>query len=208
VLIPEKLKKTIDDCLPGMHGWCSLEKAYAMAGIVLEAKPQVSVEIGVWGGKSFLAMALAHVELAHGHAYGIDPWAKDAALDGVQEKENLDWWAAQDYDGIYEGCMRAMFDHAPVDRWTIYRATSQRASGLFDAIDFLHVDGNHSEKASTGDIMAYLPKLVSGGYLLFDDVDWFSTKRAVSLVEERCETIRAAPSVPRVSAAWTLYRKR
>lgn len=208
MLISERLKKTLDEHLSTMHGWCSREKAYAMAEIVLESKPEVSVEIGVWGGKSFLAMALAHVQLAKGHAYGIDPWSKDAALDGVQEKENLDWWAAQNYDAIYEGCLRSMLDSAPVNRWTIYRATSQKAVGLFDAIDFLHIDGNHSEKASTGDIMAYLPKLVSGGHLLFDDVDWFSTKRAVSLVEERCDVVRAVPSVPKVSAAWTLYRKR
>jgi methyltransferase family protein len=202
------LKKTLDELLPGMHGWCSLEKAYAMVEVVLEAKPEVSVEIGVWGGKSFLAIVLAHVQLAHGHVYGIDPWARDAALDGVEEKANLDWWAAQNYDAIYQGCLRFMLDHAAVDRWTIYRATSQRAAGLFDAIDFLHIDGNHSEKASTGDIMAYLPKLVPGGYLLFDDVDWFSTKKAVNLVEERCEKIKAVPSVPKVSAAWNLYRKR
>jgi hypothetical protein len=30
----------------------------------------------------------------------------------------------------------------------------------------------------------------------------------VNLVEERCEKIKAVPSVPKVSAAWNLYRKR
>lgn len=202
------LKKFLDEYLPTMQGWCSREKAHAMADLVLQIKPEVSVEIGVWGGRSLLALAIAHTQLARGHAYGVDPWSKDAALEDVQEKANLDWWAAQDYDAIYEGCLQSMLNHAPVDRWTIYRATSQRAAGLFDAIDFLHVDGNHSEKSSTGDIMAYLPKLVPGGYLLFDDVDWHSTKKAVSLVEERCEKIRDVPSVPRMSAAWTLYRKK
>lgn len=191
-----------------MQGWCSREKAQAMAELVLQIKPEVSVEIGVWGGRSLLALAIAHTQLEHGHVYGIDPWTKDAALEDVQEKENLDWWAAQNYDAIYEGCLRSMLNHAPVGRWTIYRATSQKAAGIFDAIDFLHIDGNHSEKSSTGDVMAYLPKLVPGGYLLFDDVDWFTTKKAVSLVEERCEKVRAVPSVPRASAAWTLYRKK
>lgn len=181
--------KKIQELVGTLPGWCSPEKARAMAELVIEQKPAVSVEIGVFGGRSLIALALAHEHIKHGHVFGIDPWTKEAALESVQEKENLDWWSAQHYDLIYENCLKAMLEFVSVERWTIFRTTSENACPIFQYIDVLHIDGNHSEEKSVLDVFLYLPKVKSGGFVWFDDVDWTTTRRAVSMVEERCDKI-------------------
>lgn len=184
----------------GLDGWCSLEKAKAMVELVLEYRPLVSVEIGVFGGRSLIAQALACKSIQHGHVHGIDPWTAGDALNGVQEKENIDWWGKLDYQKIYRNCLVAVLEYDVSDYCTVLRMTSDRAHAAFDYIDVLHIDGNHSEAASTLDVCLYLPKVRSGGYIWFDDVDWPTTKNAIRLVEERCEKISEVGTC-------SLYRK-
>jgi predicted O-methyltransferase YrrM len=176
--------------VPRLQGWCSKEKARALVELILEHRPPVSVEIGVFGGMSLIAQALACKYLGHGRVHGIDPWSVDDALDGVQEKENIDWWRNLNYEQIYKGCLAAVLECDVTNYCTIVRTNSDRAHGMFDYIDVLHIDGNHSEKASTLDVFLYLPKVRSGGFVWFDDFDWHSTKNAVRLVEEKCEAVK------------------
>lgn len=187
-------------------GWCSRDKAHALATAVVEFRPEVTVELGVWGGASLVPLAIAHDVLEHGHVYGVDPWTADAAIRGVQEVENLEWWGARDYEAIYRDCLQAVLDLRLTSRCTVIRATSERAHSLFDEIDLLHVDGNHSEAASTLDVFLYLPKVRSGGHVFFDDVDWHSTENAVRLVEERCEKVTEIRSEP--GGVCAVYRMR
>lgn len=202
----KQVERVTADHPVGLEGWCSAEKARAMVELILEHRPAVSVEIGVFGGKSLVAQALAHKHIEHGHVYGIDPWTAGDALHGVQEKENIDWWRNLDYERIYRGCLEAVL-HYDVNKYcTIVRTTSDRACPMFDYIDILHIDGNHSEEASTLDVFLYLPKVRIGGFVWFDDVDWFSTKNAVRLVEERCEQIREIKSEK--GGVCRLYKKR
>jgi hypothetical protein len=60
---------------------------------------------------------------------------------------------------------------------------------MFDEVDVLHIDGNHSEEQSTADVHMWLPKIRSGGLVWFDDTDWKSTENARRLLAERCEHV-------------------
>lgn len=196
------LIRSIDAVLPKLPGWCTPQKAHALAELILTTKPEVSVEIGVFGGSSLIPQALAHEFNSRGRVYGIDPWSKDASLESVQERENLDWWAGQDYENIYRNCLRSVLELGLTEWCSIIRAKSEKAVNLFDSvIDVLHIDGNHSEEKSVNDVFLYLPKVRPEGFVWFDDVDWHSTKRAVSFVEEQCERIKSVGTC-------VLYRKR
>lgn len=175
--------------IPKMPGWCSLEKANAMATMIVERKPAVVVEIGVFGGRSLLAMAFACQHAGVGRVHGIDPWTKEDALDSVQERENIEWWEKLDYETIYRVCLKAVIDQGVTGVCTIHRTTSERAVGLFDEVDLLHIDGNHSEVSSCRDVRLWLPKVKSGGHVWFDDIDWPSTAKALGMLVESCERL-------------------
>ena len=69
--------------LSKLDGWCSEKKARVLCALVSFFRPNVCVEIGVFGGKSLFAMASACYEYG-GTVHGIDPWTKDEALEAVQ----------------------------------------------------------------------------------------------------------------------------
>lgn len=206
-LLFQKIEKITADHPVGLEGWCSLEKARAMARLILEHRPAVSVEIGVFGGRSFVAQALTCKHLEHGHVFGVDPWRADDALRGVQEKENIDWWQKLDYERIYRDCLAAVIKYDVRNYCTVLRMSSEQAVSLIGDVDVLHIDGNHSEEASTLDVMLYLPKVKTGGFIWFDDVDWYTTKNAVRLVEEACDKVREIAKTKKNSLC-VLYQKR
>lgn len=52
------------------------------------------------------------------------------------------------------------------------------------AVDFLFIDGDHSEPGLAGDIEAWLPHVKEGGYIAFHDYgsnDWPAVKRVVDI---------------------------
>ena len=58
-------------------------------------------------------------------------------------------------------------------------------------IDMLHIDGNHSEKTSFYDVTKWAPQVTSGGFIIFDDINWcengtLTTGRAVQWLDEHC----------------------
>jgi predicted O-methyltransferase YrrM len=77
----KQLFEKIDDLFERqLPGWCTKEKAYTLASLVIGTRPAVIVEVGVFGGRSFLPMALALKELGKGMAIGIDPWSPAASV--------------------------------------------------------------------------------------------------------------------------------
>jgi hypothetical protein len=179
------------------------------------------VEIGVFGGRSLLPMALAvrelkrsqeaggrrqesgdrsqeSAEIPHsafriphyeGRVYGIDPWTKAAALEGVNDEANDKWWASLDLGAIYAAAADEIARQKVSEEVFLLKLTSVEAVPLFRKIDFLHVDGNHSELASCRDVDLYLPKVPEGGTVWMDDTNWATTQKAVRRVEECCRLV-------------------
>lgn len=207
-----ELEQAITRVVPQMQGWCTVEKALAMAQLIEDTKPNVIVELGVFGGRSLIPQALAlqaqqSSPVSPARIYGIDPWKKDACLEGTNDKANDEWWAKLDLEAIHRGCMEVIW-HYNLDRHcTVIRAAGEHVAELFpdfdgaESIDILHIDGNHSELASTRDVGLWLPRVASGGYIWLDDTDWATTQKAVEMVSEQCDLVKDF-------GKFRLYRKR
>lgn len=187
-LLNEPLKQEILVAISGMEGWCSNEKALAMAELILEQRPKLIVELGVFGGKSLVPQAIAlRATGVDGLIIGIDPWKKDAALEGDNGPDNDAWWSNVDLHHIHRRCIEEVWNN-DLDRWcVVIRAKNDRCLRLadnygIDNIDILHIDANHSEITSCNDVINWVPRVRSGGYVWIDDADWPSTAKARELM--------------------------
>src|SRR5260221_9575485 len=59
------LFRTISELVPRCHGWATVEKAFTLAGVALALRPEIIVEIGVWGGRSILDRKSTRLNSSH-----------------------------------------------------------------------------------------------------------------------------------------------
>jgi cephalosporin hydroxylase len=194
----------LKEIIESLDGWCSLEKANLMHNLVLENKPNLIVELGVYGGRSLVPMALAQLENGVGIIKGIDPWSVDASLEGNHTVQSIGGWKGVNYSYIYERCSKAIIDYK-LTNCELLRMKSQEAINLFDdnSIDILHQDGNHSEELTCMEVELYMPKLKSGGYWISDDVNFDTIKKSLGLIEQYCDLIPHNANTP-----FAVYKKR
>ncbi len=164
-----KLKTTVIDHLK--DSWCSKEKASLLMDLILIEQPAVCVEVGAFTGSSSLPIATALSLLQKGTLYAVDAWSNNDAVQYlVDDDPNKDWWSKVDMDAVFN-----IFQEM-IDTWklTAYckpvKQPSDQAIRDFDQIDFLHLDGDYSEIGSLRDVELYLPKVKSGGYILFSNL--------------------------------------
>lgn len=175
-----ELFKKIAEVQPKLPGWCPPEKAQVLASLVIAFRPAVTVEIGIFGGSSFIPMAMAHKEVG-GIAIGIEPWDKKAAIEAQDSAVNRAWWDAQDLEAIYHNFMHNLETLGLNDHVEIHRRTSDQA-GVPNAIGILHVDGGHNDQA-VRDTARFAPHVLVGGFVVLDDLNW--TGGAVGRAEQR-----------------------
>lgn len=177
-----ELFKTIDKSVAVCPGWCTPEKARTIALLILGLKPSVSVEIGVFGGRSAIPIALAHKYLNHGEVICIDPWDNKAASSGY-DKENSAWWKAVDMDEIYKSFMINVVKFETTKFMNIQRVPSD-AFNPPENIGFLHVDGQHTDQAIR-DVQRFASKVYPGGIVVMDDIHWENEgRREVGMAAE------------------------
>ena len=188
--------------IKSLEGWVSPERGVELYDLIVQEKPVICVEIGVFGGRSLIAQAMALRSLGAGKIYGIDPWKTEAALEG-ENVANKEWWSKNvDLHGIHRGTMEAIW-RLGLDEWAIViRAKSQDCRWLFEGgVDWIFLDGNHSEVSSCRDVNNYVPLLKPGGILIFDDADWPSTQAALKLLDAQCDLLKDAGS-------YRIYKKK
>jgi hypothetical protein len=152
-------------------GWCSELKANTLAAIVLASRPEISVEIGVWYGRSLLPVALAHQSVGKGKVYAVDPWYAGCSVAGQVNPEDAAWWKRQD---IHETALAAFLLKVESNGLKDFVSVHRMHSDEFDppeGIGNLHIDGNHGEQAIK-DFQKYAPKVKVGGFLTVDDINW------------------------------------
>jgi len=199
----DSLTKFISDHFPKMGGWCDFEKGIEIGKIVFESKPQRIADVGVFEGKSTLALAQACKLNGSGTVYAIDSWKKEDCLDD-ETNTHQEWWATLNLDNHYEAfvghCVRAQV----VKHIQFCRMSSWDASRFLPDMDMVHIDANHAEWPSTSDVVNWLPKLKVGGCLIMDDVNWDSTQTAIRFVEKYCTLIKRYDLKESV---FSIYRK-
>ena len=194
-----------------LAGWCSPAKAIRLADLILHVAPMISVDLGVFGARSTLALAEGHRALGYGYVTGIDPWTRAAALEGTNELINEEWWGSVDMEATYRAAMATMVRHAVLPHWQLLRVRSGDGAAYFSdqSIGLLHQDSNHSPEVSQEELRLWIPKMVPGGIWVMDDTNWPSlqdTKRLLQsqygavLIEEH--DIHSASGL----ACWQVYQ--
>lgn len=187
------INQYIAEKLPTMEGWCTPEKALALAEVVQRESPSLIVEIGVFGGRSLIAMALA-TSPENTTVIGIDPWRPEESTAGFEnDAANRDWWKQVDHELIYQKAAQAVVDCGVMDRTFLFRGTSAdqlpliaNLSKIKGGIGMLHVDGNHSQESSCFDVSTYVPLVRKGSIVCFDDTNWSTTSEAQKILLETC----------------------
>jgi hypothetical protein len=191
-------------------GGCPPKKAYAMAWLIRAAHVRVSLDIGVYRGRSLMPQAVAHRDWTGGVAYGVDPFSKDEAIqrDNPALRERLDEFVqTTDFEQIYQNVLDVRDVLGVRANCVLVRKTSARAAAEFAArrmrFGLIHIDGNHDEARVSEDVELYLPLVGEGGFVVMDDVSWSSVKPAVDLVASRAKLLfyESAPSVTELDYA-------
>jgi hypothetical protein len=178
------LRARIEGSIPSLHGWTTIDKGLRLAELVVAVNADLSVELGVFGGRGTISLAIGHEASGHGCVAAVDPWQTAASLEGTNAPENDEWWSKLDHEAIYQGFRKALVD-ARVESWCrIVRRKSDVAAGEFDdgSVGLLHQDSNHSEEISSAEVELWTPKLLRGGLWVADDTDWATTAKAQHLL--------------------------
>lgn len=159
----------IDAVLPSLQGWCEPEKAHALAAAVIAFKPTRIVEVGVFGGRSLIPMALACQANGKGVVIGIDPWTNAAAVDGY-DGANRDWWATVDLERVYREFVNHVSMLSLGSFVEVVRAKSDDAP-VAASYDMAHLDGQHTDQA-VRDVHKFASRVRIGGLCILDDIGW------------------------------------
>lgn len=181
------LEEGIEHYIPTMPGWSSPEKCLEIAKLIRETDADISFEIGIYAGRGFLAMAMAHRDIGKGVVHGCDPWEAVACREGENDPVNDEWWDQQNYPRLYAYFVDNILQHRLLEFCNWYRFKSEAVAALFEnnTISVMHQDGNHSELNSCQEVLLWDDKIVSGGYWVMDDTNWPSTTKAQSLMLDR-----------------------
>jgi len=167
-----------------LEGWCTPFKASILIDLIFKVKAQTIVEIGVWGGKSLIPMAYALKALGQGTAIGIDPWSNIESAKGMTGAHE-EWWVSIDHAMIYQGLVQKISQFQLENNILLLKCTSKAAPTIKN-IDVLHIDGNHSDATSFFDVKKWVPLVKTGGFIIFDDMTWGTTTRAVQWLDAHC----------------------
>ena len=175
----EKYKQITHVIQKKVPGWCCEEKVEKQMQLIYDIKPDIVVEVGVFGGSSVYPMARALKFNGKGKIYAIDPWANEECIIGYEKDDpNYKWWNEVNLDKVYRDFKLLIKKNRLDDFCVPMKMTGEEAMKTFEdeSIDILHIDGTHTEEGAYLDAVLYLPKVKRGGYIWFDDVNW-TTKR-------------------------------
>lgn len=202
--VRERLRRRVEETIPSLHGWTSVDKGARLAEIVVAARSPLSVELGVFGGRGTISLAIGHETLGAGEVLAIDPWERAASLEGVNAPENDAWWGALDHEAIYQSFLDAL-RASGAGRWC--RVLRERSADAVrrvadGSVAVLHQDSNHSEAVSCDEVERWTPKLARDGVWIADDTDWATTQRAQRRLGE------LGFAVVEDHVQWKAYRRR
>lgn len=177
------------DELMKLEGWCPLEKMKRLYDLVKSINAKTVVELGVYGGKSLIPMAIAIKELNNfGNCYAVDPWEAEASIDNYDPSHNnYIWWNNLDHKSIYDKFIEGVKKHDVSEHVITLKYKSMDIIGRFsdESIDVLHQDANHSEKSSCEEVENFYNKVKLNGYWVMDDTKWETTKKAQMIILEK-----------------------
>jgi predicted O-methyltransferase YrrM len=150
-----------------IQGWIYPEAAEFLYELAKHVAPPVIVEVGSWRGLSTFYLASGALDNAEdAHVYAIDTW-----LGTPDEAVHQQIIAALGPDGLYQEFLANMKNLGVDNVITPVRSDSVAAAAAFDQkVGLLFLDAGHAYSSVFADFFAWAPKVVPGGYVVFDDV--------------------------------------
>lgn len=169
-----KVVNTYEDYDQKVHwGWASLNKSGYFIDCVEEICTRVDnpvcVEIGVYAGKSLLPIAMSLQRNKKGIVYGIDPWTNEEAIKGYSGP-NENYWGSIDLKEKYE-FFQNLISEFDLSKYVITVVDASDNVPEIKNIDFLHIDGQHTEQA-VRDAKKFASQITLNGYCFVDDITW------------------------------------
>lgn len=169
--------------LSNWNGWCSEEKMRKLYELVHQTHRQfggeiLTVEQGVFAGKSLFPMAIAHKELQAGVCWGIETFDNVAPLEGKNHHDNDKYWANVDMDVVYAQFLQGNINFKLRGYCKWLHMKSYEAAKYFEdnTVTLCHLDSAHNEEVITKELESWTPKLKVGALLICDDTSWPETK--------------------------------
>jgi predicted O-methyltransferase YrrM len=188
------LHDRLRDVVTRLPEWCPEEKALWMADRIVQKGYKTAMELGVYAGRSVFPIALA-IAANPGHAvYAVDAWDNAVATSApISERDDV-WWEGVDSVNIKSQFLRETISQNLVSLIKIIELPSAEACQTVSrlvgrGIDFLYVDGMHSETQALADVQNWSELVVSGGMIVLDDIDWSGVRRADEFLASRFERI-------------------
>ncbi len=167
------LRREIEDAAPEGGDWCGADKAVQLAALVVELRPQIVVELGVWSGGTAVPIAIALHHLGAGQLIAVDAWSTEASVDG-QEGVNATWWrsvGAEGHERARLTFMARLKKHGITAKTCVVLHRRTDKAAVPPVIDVLHHDANHGPQV-IADIERWAPAVRVDGLLILNDLGW------------------------------------
>jgi predicted O-methyltransferase YrrM len=190
----DDLQTRLKDMVARLPGWCPEQKARWMVHHIIGNGCKTAVELGVYAGRSVFPIALA-IAANHGRAvYAVDAWENAVAISAPTNEQDHVWWDNVDLVAIKSSFLREMISQNLVGLIRILELPSAEActaisQQLGQTIDFLHIDGGHSETQAIFDVTHWSQLVAAGGTIVLDDIDWPGVGGADAFLASRFERI-------------------
>jgi len=127
-------------------------------------------EVGVCNGHNIISVEKHYANHPESKLYAIDPW-----MDYDEYKEYKG-----EQDNNYNNCIHNINKTNIQSKVIICREKSEDALPKFEDnfFDIMYIDGSHEYEYVVKDCILSLPKVKSGGYIIFDDMQYGPIKRA------------------------------
>ncbi|MGC4006335.1 MAG: class I SAM-dependent methyltransferase [Pirellulales bacterium] len=210
-IAPRLPRKVLEEALAAnmdlaSYGWCTPKKAAALAQSIYDIRPNLVVEIGIFGGRSLLPIAVSMKYLGQGVVYGIEPWSNSVAVEVPTNPTNDEWWSTVDLNAVKRACFEHLLKYDVIGQAKILECRSTEAFMFLNGkIDMIHVDGNHSAEQALDDVKIAYNAVMSRGHIWMDDIRWESVKPAMRFLYDNCETVC---EYDEPGCAYGLYRKK
>lgn len=194
---PEWAALPLDDkvsrCLETIDGWCSPNKAAWLARLIASRQVANVLEVGIFGGKSLIPMALAVQSVGKGTVIGVEPWSADVAISEPTNETNDAWWANVNFalikERFFANCARygvlATVKVMEMDSESAFRFLKPRGRQF----DLVHIDGAHSPERALRDAKSWAGLVKKGGLIVFDDIGWPSVAPAREFLTQNLTVI-------------------
>lgn len=161
---------SIETIVPVMGGWCSIKKAQHLASLIHAVRGEVTVEIGVHGGRSCIPMAMMHRALAFGSVMAVDAWKASASIMGQSAADQAYWGNQANHDSAKASFLQWIQNLRLEDFIKVVEADSNTVAPPA-SIGVLHIDGNHGPQ-TIKDVERFAPHVMKGGFCVMDDLNW------------------------------------